>query len=75
MEIIKLTEEQIKMIEATIEYNKDMQVGYNQACAGLKRAKKQLWNKIYEIFPEYKNHEMDFHLKNNELIVSYKKEE
>jgi hypothetical protein len=51
MELIKLTDENIKMLEAAVEKNKIAQVAFQQASYLVKKTKDEIWDIIAKMFP------------------------
>jgi len=52
MEIIKLTDEQIRCIETAFEREKDANIAFQAAVCLLRNSNERLWSIIHKLFPD-----------------------
>ena len=69
MEIIKLTDKDMKYLKDTIESNQDAQVAFNQASYLLRTTNDEIWSTIHKLFPEKKIKKGKLSLKEKEIII------
>ena len=69
MEIIKLSQKQIRYLKCAVEREQASQIGFEQACFSMKRSKENLVKKIDKLFPNAANQDKELAWKTKELII------